>query len=122
MNTYGILLLAALVINWGDWRMFSLSAVVGIGVFIPVPDVYFYLYCALGEFLIALIALRISCEASPVIVVVSAMLSAFHGLGWILDGYQPESQYHAAVIICEHSELAVCAILSKPFTELKNAA
>lgn len=122
MDSYGILLLAALVINWGDWRAFALSAVVGIGVFVPVPDLYFYLYCALGELLIALLAMRLSAPASPLIVLISAMLSAFHGLGWILDGYPPESPYHAVVKICEHAELVACVILSRPLLELKNAA
>lgn len=94
--------------------MLALSAVIGCGVFLPVPASYFYLVCALGEALIALLALQLKTPASMFVVRVSLLLMAFHFLGWLLNGYPATSPYHLLVRICEHAELLSCIALSKP--------
>jgi len=85
--------------------MLALSAVVGAGVFAPVPDESFYLVCAMGELLIGLIAYHLDTQASRPIMRISAILMMLHCLGWLLDGYPPDSPYHYLVGISEHAEL-----------------
>lgn len=114
MISYAILLLAALLLNAEDMRMFSLAVVVGAGIFFPVPDALFYLVCMLVEVLVLLLALRIDAQASSLVVRMSAMLFVFHALGWALDGYPVASPYHAAVKFLEHAELVLCCFFSRP--------
>lgn len=118
MIGYGILLALAMALNMRDVRMTALSGVVGIGIFIPIADAYFYLICAAVEFGVALAALRINAAASRAVVRISMLLVLFHVLGWWLDGYPPASPYHAMVKICEHAELVACAVLSRPITRM----
>lgn len=114
MISYVILLAAAIALNAGDKRMLALALIVGAGIFFPVPDALFYLVCMQIELLVALLALRISAQASPIVARMSAMLFVFHGLGWLLDGYPATSPYHAGVKFIEHAELIVCILLSSP--------
>jgi hypothetical protein len=116
MISYAVLLCLALVLNVGDRRMLVLTALVGAGVFAPVPAPHFYLICMLGEALIALAAHRIAARASRPVVQISTILVAFHALGWWLNGYPVSSPYHVMVQICEHAELAMCILLSNKFT------
>jgi hypothetical protein len=117
MIWYGILLSAALAMNMRDWRMLTLSAVVGAGIFMPIPDAYFYLICSIVEAGVALVAILLNARASRPVVRVSLLLAIFHGLGWWFNGYPPESPYHYMVPICEYTELVMCILLSRPFPQ-----
>lgn len=117
MQSYAILLAVALAINLRDRKMLALSALVGAGVFAPVPDANFYLICALGETLIALAACRIGAAASLFVARVSILLVAGHALGYFTNGYPPESPYHLFIKICEHAELIGCILTANYFTK-----
>lgn len=117
MIWYGILLAVALAANACDWRMFSLSAIVGFGIFVPIQDAYFYLICACVEVFVATAAVYLNARASKPVMRISALLVIFHGLGWWLNGYPPESPYHIMVKVSEYSELIACILLSRPFLQ-----
>lgn len=117
MLSYAILLAIALALNLRDKKMLALTSLVGAGIFAPVPDTYFYLVCALGEALIAMVALRIAAPASRVVFRISLLLVCFHFLGYWLNGYPPGSPYHILVKMSEHSELLACILLSNIFTK-----
>lgn len=117
MTSYALLLCLALALNASDRQMLALVLVIGAGIFFPVPDAGFYLVCMLIEALVALLALQIDAQASALVVRMSAMLFAFHGLGWALNGYPPASPYHMGVKLLEHAELAACILLSKPIVK-----
>lgn len=112
MTSYAILLVLAIVVNIGDIKMLALSIVIGAGIFFPVPAQYFYQTCAFGEFLIALAAFKLDAAASKTIVRISMFLLLFHFMGFILDGYPPESPYHIMVKTFEHAELLACILMS----------
>lgn len=122
MIGYGILLALALALNMRDIRMTALSGVVGIGIFMPIPDAYFYLVCAIVECMVAIAAISIAAMASKVVMRISMLLVVFHALGWMLDGYPPESPYHIMVKVCEHAELLACVVLSRPITKMVSYA
>lgn len=117
MIGYGILLAVAILANRKDPRMFLLSIVVGGGIFAPIPDAYFYLICACVETVVAGLAVALNAGASRPVARISMLLIIFHGLGWVYDGYPPESPYHIMVKVCEYSELVICILLSRPFTK-----
>ena len=116
MTTYAVLLCLALALNTSDRRMLALTVAVGVGIFVPVPGANFYLFCMLGEMLIALVAGRLNARASGPVMQISSILVVFHALGWWLNGYPSNSPYHLMVQICEHGELVMCILLSNPFT------
>lgn len=115
MILYAPLLIVAIAMNIGNWRMFVLTLVVGAGIFVPIPDVHFYAICALVECLVAASAIIIAAPASKFVFRVSMMLVLFHFIGWWLDGYPPESPYHLLVKILEHAELVACILMSTLF-------
>ena len=94
--------------------MSALTMVVGAGIFVPIPDQWFYLTCMAVELVVAIMAYRIGAAASSMVIRMSAMLMMFHGLGWVFDGYPEYSPYHIAVKFLEHAELIVCILLSPP--------
>jgi len=96
--------------------MLALSLVVGAGIFFPVPDALFYPICMMLELLVGLLAYRIACPASKMIVRMSALLFVFHILGWMLNGYPVASPYHMLVKATEHAELLACILMSKIIT------
>lgn len=116
MLSYAVLLAVALVLNLRDRKMLTLTALVGVGVFAQVPDAYFYLVCALGELLIALIAIYIAAPASGMIVRISTVLVGCHFLGYLLNGYPQTSPYHILVKLCEHAEIGACILFSRALT------
>lgn len=118
MISYGILLALSLGLNARDKHMLALSSIVGLGIFMPIPDAYFYLICALVECCVASLTLYINTSASKVVARISMLLLLFHGLGWILNGYPQESPYHIMVKISEHAELLACIFLSRPITKM----
>jgi hypothetical protein len=97
--------------------MLVMTLVVGAGIFFPVPDAGFYLVCVLIEILVLLLAIRIDAQSSSLVVRMSCLLIAFHGLGWLLDGYPVGSPYHMGVKLLEHAELVACILLSNPITK-----
>ena len=117
MISYAVLVLIAVVLNLCDRRMLVLIALVGTGIFAPVPAANFYLICALGEVLIGLLSYRIGAFASRPVWRISALLVVFHGLGYLMNGYPPASPYHIIVQICEHAELVACILLSEVITK-----
>lgn len=116
MNAYPLLVAVALLANLRDARRLALAAVVGAGVMVPVPAANFYLICALGEILIALIALNLDVAATRPIVRISTLLVSCHAMGYLFNGYPLLSPYHLAVKLCEHAELLVCIWFSPPLT------
>lgn len=115
MILYAPLLIVAVAMNIGNWRMLLLTLVVGFGVFVPIPGDYFYAVCGFVECIVAASAIFIAAPASKFVFRVSMMLMLFHFLGWWLDGYPPESPYHLLVKILEHSELVACILMSTLF-------
>lgn len=116
MITYPLLVAVALAVNLRSPRDLALAAVVSAGVLAPVPAVHFYLICALGEVLIALIALNLATAATRPIVRISTLLVACHAMGYLFNGYPILSPYHLSVKLCEHAELLTCIWFSPPFT------
>lgn len=117
MISYAILLCMALALNSKCLRMLALSSVVGIGIFIPIPDTGFYVWCSLVEVCVCILAYIFSANASQIVMRCSVMLILFHVLGWWLNGYMPDSPYHLMVKITEHAELAACILLSHKITK-----
>ncbi len=115
MLSYAILLALAFMVNANNPRMLALTAVVGAGIFAPVPDANFYLICALGELLIGLVAMYIATNASMMIWRVSMLLLAFHFAGFLFNGYPPDSPYRILVKLAEHFELLSLIVLSNIF-------
>ncbi len=112
------LIILALVLNYGYWRSFAVAAIISTSLVLPIPAVNFYLICALCEVVIGLLALRLMTPVSYFIFTVSAMLVAFHVLGWYLDGYPAGSPYRLLVKICEYAEISACSLFSKPLIRL----
>lgn len=120
---YAILLACALILNMGDRRMLVVSLAVGVNVFAPIPAANFYLICALAELLVGLIAYRLAVSAAPIIVWVCGMMIGFHFLGYVLNGYPPDSPYRPVIKICEYANLIACIVFSNPILRRpKNAA
>lgn len=115
MILYAPLLIVAVAMNIGNWRMLVLTLAVGAGIFVPIPDAHFYSVCALVECLVAACAIITTAPASKFVFRVSMMLVLFHSLGWWLDGYPPESPYRVLVKILEHAELVACILMSTLF-------
>lgn len=114
MTSYAVLLAVALALNASSRRMLALTAIVGAGIFFPVPAQWFYPICMAIEILVALLALYLACHASSVIVRISILLVMMHITGWIWDGYPATSPYHWVVKLLEHAELIACILLSPP--------
>ena len=95
--------------------MLLLTLVVGSGIFTPIANENFYIWCMVVEAFICIAALALSTEASRIIIIMSLMLIGFHYLGLKLGGHQDDSPYHVLVKMCECLELAACILLSRPF-------
>ncbi len=111
------LLLVALWLNRNNIKMLALTIIVGVGVFIPVPAINFYLNCAIGEMCIFLLAYMLSTSASCAIRILSLQLVVAHWLGHYLNGYPIDSPYHTVVQYTEHLELFVCSMFSNPVVD-----
>lgn len=114
MISYAIIFALALAFNARDRRMLALSLVVACGIFVPIPEENFYLMCMGAEAMVAFAAHRIDTTASAMIIRISFMLSCLHVLGWVLNGYPPDSPYHISVKLLEHAELVLCCLFSRP--------
>lgn len=117
MTSYAILAMIAAALNLHDWKMLALTALVTAGVFVPVPDEYFYFTCMLGEATIGFLAFKLQSTASKPIWRISIVLIVFHFLGFVYNGYPIASPYHIVVKICEHTELLSCILLSNPIAK-----
>lgn len=117
MTSYLILLLIAACCNIkaDDWRMIALTALVGFGVSVPIPDQFFYAWCIFVELIVTVGAIALKTPATQPVFALSLCLSALHYVGFKLNGYPPESPYHILVKIAEHAELIACIVYSKLF-------
>lgn len=125
MTSYAILLLVSIALNLCamDKRGVCICALVGFGVFIPIPDSNFYFWCMAVEAVVAIGSIFLKTRASQPVCALSLSLLAFHYLGYKFDGYPPESPYHFLVKIAEHAEIVACALFSKPIMgRLKHAS
>jgi hypothetical protein len=114
-QAYAILLVLGLVLNRKDWRMLTITAVVGISVFIPVPRdtaEHFYFFCIGAECVVALIALSISSRASVAIAECCMLLVIAHVMAYYLDGNPPLSPYRMIVKLLESVQLVCCIVAS----------
>lgn len=119
MLGYAILLLFALGLNWGAWRMMALVGVIGAAYFAPVDTAgltqgQFYLICCLCEILVGLLAYRIAASASFAVIGICASMVVFHAIAWLVGGYAPSSPYRILLPICEYAQIVACIVLSKP--------
>lgn len=111
----GAILATGLVLNVGDRRMLALTAMVGVGVFLPVPSesaFQFYASCIAIELMVGVVAFALRAPASLLVIEVCALLVAAHTMGYALDGHPPFSPYRVIVKLLEVSMLAVCVALS----------
>lgn len=115
MGSYALLFAISLWMNRRDGKMLLLTFFVGGGIFFPIPDDGFYVWCIAVEIVVAFAADLIDAVASRLIVWLSFTLAIFHMLGKCLNGYPPESPYHVLVVASEHAEFIVLILLSEPF-------
>lgn len=110
---YLALLLCAAWMNRKDWRMLTLTFVVAVSIFIPAPKEWptYYIFCALTEIVVALLALRLKAAASVAVAFICAVLVFVHFMGYYRDGSQPFSQYRVLQAILELSEI-LCLVLT----------
>lgn len=111
----GSLLCAGLMLNIFDRRMFCLTAVVGVGFFMPAPDQsagVFYGFCIAMETFVGILAMQIDRKAGFWIADIAVLLVCSHCMGWYLDGSPPFSPYRLIVKILEFSQIAACVALS----------
>ena len=117
-----ILIAVALVLNWGDRKAIALTLLVALSLVLPVNQFTmrsnFYLVCILFELLIALCALHINTRASQFIILMCAMLAAFHAIGWDSGGHKIDSPYRLLAKIAEYAEIIACIIFANPIMRL----
>lgn len=124
----GVLLAVATVLNLRDPRMLTLTAVVGVNIFFPVPaDGYytFYGYCILLELMVATVAVFYPSRASCLTLHICAALILAHIMGVSLDGSPPLSPYRVIVKVLECAHIAACLALSpvlRPLLRNRDAA
>lgn len=74
--------------------------------------------CILSETIVALCALRIDTRASGFIVLMCAMLAAFHVVGWDIGGHKIGSPYRLLAKIAEYAEIIACILFANPIMRL----
>lgn len=110
----GLMLLISLVVNASDRRMLVLTLAVGINIFCPTPDNFYWFYVTvIGlEIFVIISALVLDANASILVAELCALLVITHLMGYALDGSPPFSPYRVIVKLLEFSQLAACAALS----------
>lgn len=114
----GVLLAAGLALNLRDWRGLTLTALVGVNVFAPMPmssAEAFYSGCILAEcvVLVAAWSLAESRRAAELVLYGSVLLVISHFMGYSHDaGSNPLSPYRGIVKILEVAQLLSCVALS----------
>lgn len=112
MITYLALLVLAALFNTSNARVLVLTAIVGAGIFTPIPTEHFYMWCISVEVLVCLFAYMVGGGPGFAIITFSLSLILCHAMGILMDGYTSRA-YHYLVRIFEHSELVVCMIGSR---------
>lgn len=114
MGSYALLFAISMLLNLRDGKMLLLTFIVGCGIFFPIPDIDFYVWCISIEILVYVMAKKINARGSVAIQWLSGLLALWHILGLIYDGSSPNSPYGILVKFSEHAELIMLIILSKP--------
>lgn len=113
-----ILLLLALYINRADFKMLSLTFIVGLSYFLPVDLITssstWYISCISAELFVLSSAIMIRTRASNIITAICTMLILGHINGWLFHGYSSTSPYHTIVPYLEHLEILSCLLFSNP--------
>lgn len=112
MESYEILLGLAILFNFRRPRALALIAVVGIGIFTPIPREHFYAWSALVEIIVFVFSFMVGGPKSQAVAFFCVLLIITHFMGYYMDGYH-ERSYHYMVRIYEHSELLVCMLGSR---------
>lgn len=115
------------MLNWGDRKSILLTIIVGASLILPVNQfttrANFYEVCALFEYLVLLLAIRIDTRATNFIVTMCCMLIGYHLIGSIYGGHPPDSPYRLLVKIAEYAEITACILFANPTMRLlKNDA
>ena len=118
---YAILLCAGLWLNRREPRMWLLTAVIGIDIFVPIPLVagpnFWYWQCAAVEIIVALAAAALEAPATWVIIGLSGLLVIVHLTGMYIGPQPGFGPYRMAVPILESAELLSCLLLSLPLRD-----
>lgn len=118
----GVLLAAGLALNLRDWRGLTLTALVGVNVFAPMPmssAEAFYSGCILAESIVFVSAVCLVCKASEPVAYASVALVISHFMGYSLDaGSNPLSQYRGIVKILEVLQLLSCVAFSPALADI----
>lgn len=120
MIAYAALLGLGLWLNRADWRMLLLTAMVGGSFFMEVPRssaTAFYTTCIAVEVALACAALALRARASLVVAEICLVMVAAHIMGWLTNGYAPDSPYKGIMLITEYAQIAVCIISSRSAIE-----
>lgn len=111
----GVILLLGMALNGQDRRMLFLTALVGIGFFIPAPTdsaSSFYIWVIYVDTIVGILALFLQAKASVMVAELSVLLVIAHIMGYAWDGSLPFSPYHIIVKILEVSQIGACVALS----------
>lgn len=122
---YVLLLSAGLWLNRRDPKMLTLTVVVGVSIFLPVPPfetaAAWYTYCFVAEVAVAAVAFALATRASPYIVAMCVSLDLMHLVGIFIGPSPGFGPYRIGVPILECAELAACVMMSTPvFTKFYN--
>lgn len=116
MIAYAALLGLSLWLNRADRKMLLLSAMVGGGFFMEVPSstsTAFYVTCLTVQIAQACAALALRARASLVVAEICLVMVAAHIMGWLTNGYAPDSPYKGIMFITEYAQIAVCILASR---------
>lgn len=113
MGYYAILLSLSFWLNRNDLRMLALTFFVGAGIFFPVPDENFYLYCISIEIIVLVVADIVNVNASKFVMGCLCILISSHLLGMIFDGYLEDSPYRILVPLFEYAQIVACIVCAK---------
>ncbi len=120
-----LLILVAVVLNWGDRRMLALSLVVGLNTVMP-----FHLFttfesfpwaCSGAEILTATLAWHLRARASFTVIGICALLVVYHLLSWWFGHTLLRGPYAILVQIAEYAELMMCVLYPLFLTEKSSA-
>ena len=117
----GILLTAGLVLNSTDRRMLSLTAIVGVNIFMPIPAetaAQFYSSCIIAELMVIVVCLAVKGRATCLLVHISIFMILTHIGGFVLDGSAPLNPYRLIIKFFEVSQLLTCVALSSVVSQI----
>lgn len=92
--------------------MLLLTLVVGIGIFIPIPEKEYYFFCAAVEVLVATCADLIDCAASNMVVLLALLMVVIHFTAFVMIGSRIDCPYHNLIVACEYLEIIACILFA----------